>query len=79
MNLELQQRAVEYNAIFKKHDELRNGLFESMPEFEAKNNLENQNQNLDFNNEETNEESDFIEKTQAITSLDVSLVIFVFL
>ena len=37
MNLELQQRAVEYNSILKHHDNLRDGLFEQMPPIELKN------------------------------------------
>lgn len=58
MNLELQQRAVEYNAIFKKHEELRGGLFEAMPEFEAnKTNLDNSQAN---NDEDNATKSDFI-------------------
>lgn len=36
MNLELQQRAVEYNAIIKKYGNLRDGLFEQMPPIEQK-------------------------------------------
>lgn len=36
MNLELQQRAVEYNAVLRKHDVLRDGLFEQMPPIELK-------------------------------------------
>lgn len=38
MNLELQQRAVEYNAIIREHDNLREGLFEQMPPLEMKTN-----------------------------------------
>lgn len=61
MNLELQQRAVEYNSIFKKHDDLRSGLFESMPEFEAKNQLDNHNNNEENNNNNNErKQSDFI-------------------
>lgn len=36
MNLELQQRAVEYNAILKRYENLREGLFEQMPPIEIK-------------------------------------------
>jgi hypothetical protein len=36
MNLELQQRAVEYNSILKNYDNLRDGLFEQMPAVELK-------------------------------------------
>lgn len=36
MNLELQQRAVEYNAVLRKHEQLRDGLFEQMPAVELK-------------------------------------------
>jgi hypothetical protein len=55
MNLELQQRAVEYNAVIKNHPNLRDGLFEQMPPIEMKTNypplggddslLNNNNQN----------------------------------
>lgn len=34
MNLELQQRAVEYNAILRKYENMRDGLFEQMPVME---------------------------------------------
>lgn len=36
MNLELQQRAVEYYAIIRNHEQLRDGLFEQMPALEMK-------------------------------------------
>ncbi|CAH1779344.1 unnamed protein product [Owenia fusiformis] len=36
MDLELQQRAVEYSALFTKHDQMRSGLLEKMPLQEAK-------------------------------------------
>lgn len=36
MNLELQQRAVEYHAILKNHETLKDGLFEQMPVIEMK-------------------------------------------
>ncbi len=36
MNLELQQRAVEYNAVIREHANLRDGLFETMPALEMK-------------------------------------------
>ena len=36
MNLELQQRAVEYNAVIKNFPNLRDGLFEQMPPIEMK-------------------------------------------
>lgn len=36
MNLELQQRAVEYHSVIRKHDNLREGLFEQMPAIELK-------------------------------------------
>lgn len=36
MNLELQQRAVEYNAVLRKYEQLRDGLFEQMPAVELK-------------------------------------------
>jgi len=32
--MELQQRAVEYSALFQKHDNLRPGVLERMPQFE---------------------------------------------
>ena len=38
MNLELQQRAVEYNSIIKNYENLRDGLFEQMPAMEMKTN-----------------------------------------
>ncbi len=50
MNLELQQRAVEYNTIFKRHNQLKIGLFESMPVMESKpieNNVSNTNTSID--------------------------------
>jgi AP-1 complex subunit gamma-1 len=37
MNLELQQRAAEYNSIIRNHSNLRDGLFEQMPVVEMKN------------------------------------------
>lgn len=36
MNLELQQRAVEYNSIIKRYTNLKDGLFEQMPPLEMK-------------------------------------------
>lgn len=36
MNLELQQRAVEYNTILRKYENMREGLFEQMPPIELK-------------------------------------------
>lgn len=39
MNLDLQQRAVEYHSVIKRHDNLREGLFEQMPPLEMKVNL----------------------------------------
>ena len=33
-SMELQQRAVEYTALFLKHDNLRPGVLERMPQFE---------------------------------------------
>ena len=39
MNLELQQRAVEYNLVIKKYDNLREGLFEQMPPLEMRANI----------------------------------------
>jgi len=36
MNLELQQRAVEYSAVIREHCNLRDGLFEIMPALEMK-------------------------------------------
>ncbi|CAF0841502.1 unnamed protein product [Brachionus calyciflorus] len=38
MNLDLQQRAVEYHTVLKKFDNLREGLFEQMQPFELKQN-----------------------------------------
>ena len=74
MNLELQQRAVEYNSIFKKHDYLRSGLFESMPEFETKNQLDNQN-NEENNEKNEKKQSDFVvdEAFQPPNKLDVNI------
>ena len=39
MNLELQQRAVEYNLVIRKYDNLREGLFEQMPPLEMRANI----------------------------------------
>ena len=39
MNLELQQRAVEYNLVIKKYENLRDGLFEQMPPLEMRPNI----------------------------------------
>lgn len=36
LDMELQQRAVEYSAIFNKHDQMRAGLLEKMPVFSSK-------------------------------------------
>jgi hypothetical protein len=55
MNLELQQRAVEYNAVIKKFPNLRDGLFEQMPPIEMKERFVNDdslNQNDEFLTEE---------------------------
>lgn len=38
MNLELQQRAVEYNSIIRNHGSIKDGLFEQMPVIEMKSN-----------------------------------------
>jgi AP-1 complex subunit gamma-1 len=57
MSLELQQRAVEYDSIFRRYDHLRGGLFESMPVMETKIN-ENTSFNIAVNNDD--EQSDFI-------------------
>lgn len=38
MNLELQQRAVEYNSIIRNHGTIKDGLFEQMPVIEMKSN-----------------------------------------
>ena len=38
MNLELQQRAVEYNSVIRVHNNLSEGLFEQMPPIEMKTN-----------------------------------------
>lgn len=46
-NMELQQRAVEYSALFQKHDNLRPGVLERMPQFEKpvrENNAEEEEQ-----------------------------------
>ena len=40
IGLELQQRAVEYSAIFKKHNHLRGELFNKMPVIEYKPNVD---------------------------------------
>ncbi|XP_067125686.1 AP-1 complex subunit gamma-1-like isoform X2 [Centruroides vittatus] len=37
MNVELQQRAVEFSTLFSKHDHLRASLLERMPQIESKN------------------------------------------
>lgn len=42
MNLELQQRAVEYDSIFRKHSNLRPILFDNMPIIERTSNFDNQ-------------------------------------
>jgi hypothetical protein len=39
MNLELQQRAVEYNLVIRKYENLRDGLFEQMPPLELRPNI----------------------------------------
>ena len=53
MNLELQQRAVEYNSIIKNHENLREGLFEQMPALEMKT---NQSYTNGFNGDELSED-----------------------
>ncbi|CAK8685337.1 unnamed protein product [Clavelina lepadiformis] len=40
-NMEIQQRAVEYTALFIKHDVLRSGVLENMPQFEKPSREEN--------------------------------------
>jgi hypothetical protein len=63
MNLELQQRAVEYNLVIKKYDNLRDGLFEQMPPLEMRaninipNGMNDQNDEYDDQTEPHNEES----------------------
>ncbi|XP_068098252.1 AP-1 complex subunit gamma-like 2 isoform X2 [Hyperolius riggenbachi] len=42
-DVELQQRAVEYNALFKKYDHMRSGLLEKMPLPEKSNGVESEN------------------------------------
>lgn len=55
MNLELQQRAVEYNSILKRYENLRDGLFEQMPPIELKTNNYPINESYDeTNNDENN-------------------------
>ena len=39
--MEIQQRAVEYTALFIKHDVLRSGVLENMPQFEKPSREEN--------------------------------------
>lgn len=53
MGLELQQRAVEYNAIIKEHNNIREGLFEIMPALEMKTNQAYTN---GFNGDDLDEE-----------------------
>jgi hypothetical protein len=55
MNLELQQRAVEYNAVIKKFANLRDGLFEQMPPIEMKERYLN-DESLNANDEPLTEE-----------------------
>lgn len=58
MNLELQQRAVEYNLVMKKYDNLRDGLFEQMPPLEMRPNINLPNGIEDEeNSEQSNERS----------------------
>ena len=71
MNLELQQRAVEYNSIFKKDYDLRTKVFESMPEFEIKNNSMD-NQIEDDNNQNQNQQHDTNEAFKPLNTLDVT-------
>jgi hypothetical protein len=60
MNLELQQRAVEYNLVMKKYDNLRDGLFEQMPPLEMRPNINLPNGIEDEeNSEQGNEQSLF--------------------
>ncbi|XP_022248680.1 AP-1 complex subunit gamma-1-like isoform X3 [Limulus polyphemus] len=54
MNIELQQRAVEFSSVFSKHDYLRPSIFERMPAIERKNLNE-----VDVQNGLVTEEEDF--------------------
>lgn len=60
MNLDLQQRAVEYYSVIKKYDNLREGLFEQMPALEIKTNYSNDqtDENALIANEDTQNEED---------------------
>lgn len=83
MNLELQQRAVEYHAIIKKHDNLRDGLFEQMPAIELKisyananstttNNVDQENLYEEFQSEEDKKkEQERFKEEAAKTLIDI--------
>lgn len=49
--MELQQRAVEYSALFTKHDNLRPGVLERMPQFERPSKQESGDDVIDQPNE----------------------------
>ena len=55
MNLELQQRAVEYNAILRKYENMRDGLFEQMPVME----ITRQAANTNYGNTSSSNLDDF--------------------
>ncbi len=68
MNLELQQRAVEYNAVLKRYENLREGLFEQMPPIEIK----TQNDLSTFQDEEEEQQEQQAEENEQAQSGDAN-------
>lgn len=63
MNLELQQRAVEYHSILRKYENLRDGLFEQMPPLEMRTSADTIDSNQNgYDTEATNGLIDDIEE-----------------
>lgn len=61
IGLELQQRAVEYNSIFKKFNHIRSNLFDKMPVIEYK------PPNVDVSQISTNQDTEKADEVDEVT------------
>ena len=75
--MELQQRAVEYSAMFVKHDALRPGVLERMPQFEKPSVREEKPEEDDSNLTASTTSSAPTLTPQSSDNDKVSLVVFV--
>lgn len=72
MNLDLQQRAVEYNTVLKKYESLREGLFEQMQPFELKQTYVTEEDDYEAANEEDKQqEKERLKQEAAKNLLDI--------